>query len=49
VQDATSGTYNRKEFLVKAFAVRVLSALITASLVWLPAAAQAGIALNGID
>jgi len=34
---------------MKAFAVRVLSALITASLVWLPTAAQAGISLNAID
>jgi len=34
---------------MKAFAVRLLSVLITASLVWLPAVAQAGIAFNGID
>jgi len=34
---------------MKAFAVRLLRVLITASLVWLPAVAQAGIALNGLD
>jgi len=34
---------------MKRFAVRLLSALITASLVWLPAVVHAGIALNGID
>jgi len=34
---------------MKAFAVRILSTLITAGLVWLPAVAQAGIAFNGLD
>jgi len=34
---------------MKAFAVRILSVLVTASLVWLPAVAQAGIALNALD
>ena len=34
---------------MKAFAVRLLSVLVTAGLVWLPAVAQAGIAFNAID
>ena len=34
---------------MKAFAVRLLSVLITAGLVWLPAVVHAGITLNGID
>jgi hypothetical protein len=34
---------------MKAFAVRLLSALISAGLVWLPAVAQAGIVFNAID
>ena len=34
---------------MKAFAVRLLSALITATLVWLPAVAQAGLSFNGLD
>ena len=34
---------------MKAFAVRLLSVLITASLVWLPAVVHAGIAASGID
>jgi hypothetical protein len=34
---------------MKAFAVRLLSVLITASLVWLPTVVHAGISLNGID
>jgi len=34
---------------MKAFAIRLLSVLTTATLVWLPTVAQAGIALNGID
>ena len=34
---------------MKAFAVRLLSVLVTAGLVWLPAVAHAGIALNAID
>ena len=34
---------------MKAFAVRVLSVLITAGLVWLPAVAQAGLAFNALD
>ena len=34
---------------MKAFADRILSVLITAGLVWLPAVVHAGITLNGID
>jgi len=34
---------------MKGFAVRLLSVLITASLVWLPAVVHAGIALNALD
>jgi len=34
---------------MKAFAVRILSVIITAGLVWLPAVAHAGIILNAID
>ena len=34
---------------MKAFAVRLLSVLVTASLVWLPAVVHAGIAFNGLD
>jgi len=34
---------------MKGLAVRLLSALITAGLVWLPTVVHAGIALNGID
>jgi len=34
---------------MKAFAVRILSVIITASFVWLPAVAQAGVSFNGID
>ena len=34
---------------MKAFAIRLLSALVTATLVWLPAVAQAGITFNAID
>src|SRR5262245_66295470 len=49
VQDDTSSTYNRKAIAMKAFAVRILSVLVTAGLVWLPAVAQAGISFNGID
>jgi hypothetical protein len=45
----TSHTYNRKEFVMKAFAVRLLSVLITATLVWLPAVAQAGLTATGVD
>jgi len=52
VQDDTSCTYNRKELVMKAFAVRVLTVLtlaFTASLVLLPPAAQAGISARGVD
>ena len=34
---------------MKAIAVRLLSVLLTASLVWLPTVVHAGIALNGLD
>ena len=34
---------------MKAFAVRLLSVLITASLVWLPAVVHAGITMTGVD
>jgi hypothetical protein len=34
---------------MKAFAVRLLSVLVTASFVWLPAVAQAGITYNFLD
>jgi len=34
---------------MKAFAVRLLSVLITAGLVWLPAVVHAGITLNALD
>jgi len=34
---------------MKAFAVRLLSVLITVGLVWLPTAVHAGIAFNAID
>jgi len=34
---------------MKAFAVRLLSMLITVSLVWLPAVVHAGISFNAID
>ena len=34
---------------MKGFAVRLLSMLITASLVWLPAVVHAGISFNAID
>ena len=34
---------------MKALAVRLLSVLVTAGLAWLPAVAQAGIALNALD
>jgi len=34
---------------MKAFAVRLLSVLITASLVWLPAVVHAGVVFNGLD
>jgi len=34
---------------MKAFAVRLLSVLTTAALVWLPAVAQAGISMTGVD
>ena len=34
---------------MKAFAARLLSVLITASLVWLPAVVHAGIAFNALD
>ena len=34
---------------MKAFAVRLLSVLITAGLVWLPAVVHAGITFNAID
>ena len=52
MQDAiadTSCTYNRKEFVMKALAVRILSVLTTAALVWLPVVAHAGIVFNAID
>ena len=34
---------------MKAFAVRLLSALITATLLWLPTVTPAGIVINAID
>ena len=34
---------------MKGFAVRLLSMLITASLVWLPTVVHAGLTFNGID
>ena len=34
---------------MKAFAVRLLSVLITTGLVWLPAVVHAGLSFNGID
>jgi len=34
---------------MKAFAVRLLSVLITTGLVWLPAVVHAGIAFNALD
>jgi len=34
---------------MKGFAVRLLSVLITASFVWLPAVVHAGISFNAID
>ena len=34
---------------MKGFAVRLLSVLITASLVWLPAVVHAGITFNALD
>jgi len=34
---------------MKAFVVRLLSVVITASLVWLPAVVHAGIAFNALD
>jgi len=34
---------------MRAFAVRLLSVLITTGLVWLPAVVHAGIALNALD
>ena len=34
---------------MKGFAVRLLSVLITAGLVWLPAVVHAGIAFNALD
>jgi hypothetical protein len=54
MQDAvadTSGIYNRKELVMKAFAVRLLTALAlaTASLVVLPHVAQAGITATAAD
>jgi hypothetical protein len=55
VQDAvadTSCTYNRKEFVMKAFAVRLLTVLtlaISASLVLLPPVAHAGLTATAVD
>ena len=34
---------------MKGFAVRLLSVLITASLVWLPAVVHAGLSFNALD
>ena len=34
---------------MKGFAVRLLSALLTARLVWLPAVVHAGVVFNAID
>jgi len=34
---------------MKGFAVRLLSALITAGLVWLPAVVHAGVVFNALD
>jgi len=34
---------------MNAFAVRILSVLVTAGLVWLPAVAHAGLSFNGLD
>ena len=34
---------------MKAFAVRLLSVLVTAGLVWLPAVVHAGIVFNALD
>jgi len=47
-----SCTHNRKELVMKGFAVRLLRVLtlaITAGLVWLPTLVHAGIALNALD
>jgi len=44
-----SCAHNRKEIVMKGFAARLLSALLTAGLVWLPTVVHAGIALNGLD
>ena len=34
---------------MKGFAVRLLSVLLTASLVWLPTVVHAGLSFNGLD
>ena len=55
-QNAVAGhvlnSQNQKEWVMKGFALRLLSILtlaITAGLAWLPSVALAGITLNGID
>src|SRR5262245_34921933 len=48
----TPCTHNRKEIVMKGFAVRLLRVLtlaITTGLVWLPAVVHAGVTFNGID